>query len=28
MGAKKGDAVQVTTPSGRKIEYKIIKITR
>lgn len=28
MGAKKGDTVQVNTPSGRVIEYNIVKITR
>lgn len=28
MGAKKGDTVQVNTPSGRIIEYNIVKITR
>jgi len=28
MGAKKGDTVQVNTPSGRVIEYHVVKITR
>ncbi len=28
MGAKKGDTVAVNTPSGRVIEYNILKITR
>ena len=28
MGRKKGDAVKVTTPSGKIIEYKILAISR
>jgi len=28
MGRKKGDAVKVTTPSGKVIEYKILAISR
>ena len=28
MGRKKGDAVKVTTPSGKIIEYKILSISR
>lgn len=28
MGARKGDTVQVNTPSGRVIEYNVVKITR
>lgn len=28
MGRKKGDSVEVTTPRGRVIEYRIIKISR
>ena len=28
MGRKKGDAVKVTTPSGKVIEYKILSISR
>ena len=28
MGRKKGDAVKVTTPSGKVIEYKILAIAR
>jgi len=28
MGAKKGSKVEVTTPSGRVIEYSVLKITR
>ena len=28
MGRKKGEAVKVTTPSGKVIEYKILSITR
>jgi transcription elongation factor GreA len=28
MGAKKGETVMVTTPSGRQLEYKVVKITK
>jgi transcription elongation factor GreA len=28
MGAKKGDTVKVSTPSGKTIEYSVVKITR
>ena len=28
MGKKKGEAVQVTTPSGKKLAYEIVRITR
>ncbi len=28
LGKKKGDTVKVTTPSGRELEYTIVKITR
>ncbi len=28
LGAKKGQTVTVTTPSGRAIEYKVVSITR
>lgn len=28
MGKKKGDAVKVTTPSGRVMKYSVMKITR
>jgi transcription elongation factor GreA len=28
MGKKKGESVQVTTPSGKKLEYEIVRITR
>ncbi len=28
MGAKKGDAVKVSTPSGRVIEYRVLKISK
>ena len=28
MGAKKGETVKVSTPSGKTIEYSVVKITR
>jgi transcription elongation factor GreA len=28
MGAKKGESVKVSTPSGKTIEYSVVKITR